>query len=87
MAFTLLMSWIPIVVLLVNYDADSLWSDVMKILPAFAIAGGFILALRIRCSHCGAILATRFPYKGGGAILLWAVPAHCPECDVRLGWK
>src|SRR5262245_58357802 len=86
-AFALLMLWVPIVASLVFLDTSTPLGALLTILPAVAIIAGFIVAVRIKCSSCHAPLSKHFPYKGGGAVLLWAAQEQCPECGVTLGWK
>src|SRR5688572_14806012 len=63
------------------------WSQFLWVLPGLALVAGFLIALRIRCPGCGAILSRSFPYKGGGAILLWVARERCPKWRQELGWN
>ena len=47
---------------------------------AFAMGIGWMIAIRLRCPHCGVRLADSFPYKGGGGVLLWVTKGKCPKC-------
>ena len=85
-AFAVLLSWVPIA-LVVHYLPQFQWSDLLIALPLLAAMAGFFLAVRIHCPNCGTRLSHRFPFKGAGGILLWAVNEKCPNCGRPLGWK
>ena len=61
---------------------------VTSLAPGLLAVGGILTAYwivaRMKCPHCGAMLARNFPFKGGGAILLWAVNERCPKCNEPL---
>ena len=59
----------------------------LALIPAAFVLIGFYGAIKIRCPSCGMSLHAKSPFRGGGAILLWAVQESCPHCEHKLGWR
>ena len=75
MAFTVLLGG-----MFVSIALGKLFGIAAGALAMAAVTPVWFAVLRIRCGHCGAILARRHPFQRGGAILLWAVSEKCPQC-------